>query len=79
MALIAGVRIKPAPARDQEALPGFARICDDAGWQRRTLRAFFTGLKKRQGIEVEALERMRQVAPNKGEAKGSYSIDRVAG
>lgn len=78
MALIASARIKPAPARSQEALPGLAQICDDAGWQRRTLRAFFTGLKKGRGIEVEALERMRQVGSNKGEAKGSYSIDRIA-
>jgi hypothetical protein len=56
-----------------------AQICDATGWQQHTVRGFFAGLKKRQGIEVQVLERVRQVGPNKEGAKGSYSIYRVAG
>jgi hypothetical protein len=32
---------------------------------KHTLRWFFAGLKKRQGITVEIAERIRQVGPNK--------------
>ncbi|WP_233256255.1 DUF3489 domain-containing protein [Falsiroseomonas bella] len=56
-----------------------AQICEATGWQGHTVRGFFAGLKKRQGIEVQVLERVRQVGPNKEGAKGSYSIYRVAG
>ncbi|WP_270933575.1 DUF3489 domain-containing protein, partial [Falsiroseomonas oryzae] len=55
-----------------------AQICEATGWQQHTVRGFFAGLKKRQGIEVKVLERIRQVGPNKEGAKGSYSIYRVA-
>jgi len=55
-----------------------AQICEATGWQQHTVRGFFAGLKKRQGIEVQVLERVRQVGPNKEGAKGSYSIYRVA-
>jgi hypothetical protein len=51
-----------------------AQICEATGWQQHTIRGFFAGLKKRQGIEVKVLERIRQVGPNKEGAKGSYSI-----
>ena len=54
-----------------------AQICKAAGWQQHTVRGFFAGLKKRQGIEVQALERVRMVGPNKEGAKGSYNIYRV--
>ncbi len=54
-----------------------AQICEATGWQQHTVRGFFAGLKKRQGIEVQVLERVRQVGPNKDGAKGSYSIYRV--
>jgi hypothetical protein len=56
-----------------------AQICEATAWQQHTVRGFFAGLKKRQGIEVKVLERIRQVGPNKEGAKGSYSIYRVAG
>jgi hypothetical protein len=42
-----------------------AQICEATGWQQHTVRGFFAGLKKRQGIEVQVLERIRQVGPNK--------------
>ena len=38
------------------------------------MRGFCVGLKKRQEIEVEVLERVRQVGPNKEGARGSYSV-----
>ncbi|WP_372623427.1 DUF3489 domain-containing protein [Falsiroseomonas sp.] len=55
-----------------------AQICEATGWQQHTVRGFFAGLKKRQGITVEVLERVRQVGPNKEGARGSYSIYRIA-
>ncbi|MCX8040644.1 MAG: DUF3489 domain-containing protein [Planctomycetota bacterium] len=51
-----------------------AQICEATGWQQDTVRGFFAGLKKRQGIEVQVLERVRQVGPNKEGARGSYTI-----
>ena len=48
------------------------------GWAQHTVRGFFAGLKKRQGITVEIAERIRQVGPNKQGAKGSYTVYRVA-
>jgi hypothetical protein len=56
-----------------------AQIMDATGWQQHTVRGFFAGLKKRQGIAVEVMERVRQVGPGKEGAKGSYSVYRVAG
>jgi hypothetical protein len=56
-----------------------AQICEATGWQQQTVRGFFAGLKKRQGIAVEVLERVRQVGPNKEGARGSFTIYRVAG
>ncbi len=47
------------------------------GWQGRPVRGFFAGLKKRQGIAVEVMERVRQVGPDKQGARGSYSICRI--
>ncbi len=54
------------------------QIMDATGWQPQTVRGFLAGLKKRQGIEVEAAERVRQVGSNKQGAKGSYSVYRIA-
>ncbi|MBR0683280.1 DUF3489 domain-containing protein [Roseomonas eburnea] len=51
-----------------------AQICEATGWQQHTVRGFFAGLKKRQGIEVQVLERVRQVGPNKEGSKGSFTI-----
>ncbi|WP_240790067.1 DUF3489 domain-containing protein [Roseomonas sp. HF4] len=51
-----------------------AQICEATGWQGHTVRGFFAGLKKRQGIEVQVLERVRQVGPNREGARGSYTV-----
>ncbi|MBX6741923.1 MAG: DUF3489 domain-containing protein [Acetobacteraceae bacterium] len=56
-----------------------AQIAEATGWAPHTVRGFFAGLKKRQGIVVEVLERVRQVGPNKEGARGSYTIYKVAG
>jgi hypothetical protein len=55
-----------------------AQIAEITGWQAHTVRGFFAGLRKRQGITVEVLERVRQVGPGTHGAKGSYSIYRIA-
>jgi hypothetical protein len=55
-----------------------AQIMEATGWQQHTVRGFFAGLKKRQGIEVQVLERVRQVGPNKTGAKGSFTIYALA-
>ena len=54
------------------------RVAEATGWAQHTVRGFFAGLKKRQGITVEIAERIRQVGPNKQGAKGSYTVYRVA-
>jgi hypothetical protein len=51
-----------------------AQIAEATGWAPHTVRGFFAGLKRRQGIEVQVLERVRQVGPNKDGAKGSFTI-----
>ncbi|PWS34497.1 hypothetical protein DFH01_25790 [Falsiroseomonas bella] len=56
-----------------------AQICEATGWQQHTVRGFFAGLKKRQGITVVAAERIRQVGPNKEGARGSYTIYKIEG
>jgi hypothetical protein len=55
-----------------------AQIAEATGWQAHTVRGFFAGLTKRHGITVEAMERIRQVGPNRDGAKGSYTIYRIA-
>jgi predicted transcriptional regulator len=55
-----------------------AQIAEATGWAQHTVRGFFAGLKKRQGITVEIAERIRQVGSNKQGAKGSYTVYRVA-
>jgi hypothetical protein len=54
-----------------------AQIAEATGWQPHMVRGFFAGLKRR-GIEVSALERVRQIGPNKQGAKGSYTVYRIA-
>lgn len=82
-----GASRKPREGTKQEAVLALlrreegatiAQICEATGWQGHTVRGFFAGLKKRQGIEVQLLERVRQVGPNKEGARGSYSIYRIA-
>ena len=55
-----------------------AQVAEATGWQQHTVRGFFAGLKKRQGIAVTVQERVRQVGPGKDGAKGSYSVYRIA-
>jgi hypothetical protein len=83
----AGAPRKPREGTKQEAVLALlrrqegatiAQICDATGWQGHTVRGFFAGLKKRQGIEVGVLERVRQVGPGKEGAKGSYTVYHVA-
>ncbi len=55
-----------------------AQITAATNWQSHTARGFLAGLKKK-GIQVDVLDRVRQVGPNKDGAKGSFSIYKVAG
>ena len=55
-----------------------AQIAEATGWLPHTVRRFVASLRKRQGITVEAMERVRQVGPDKQGAKGSYSVYRIA-
>ena len=57
-----------APARGGDGRPGRR----GHGLGRDTVRGFFAGLKK--GHDVQVLERVRMVGPNKEGAKGSYTI-----
>lgn len=54
-----------------------AQIAEVTAWQFHTVRGFLAGLKKK-GIQIDVLERVRQVGPNKPGAKGSYSVYRMA-
>ncbi len=62
--------------RDEGAT--IAQIMEATSWQSHTVRGFLAGLKKK-GIQVDVLDRVRQVGPNKEGARGSYSIYRIAG
>jgi hypothetical protein len=53
------------------------QVMEATGWAQHTVRGFFAGLKKK-GHAVTALERVRQVGPNKQGAKGSYTIYQIA-
>ena len=55
-----------------------AQIMEATGWQQHTVRGLFAGLKKRQGISVTVLERVRQVGPGAQGSRGSHSIYTVA-
>ena len=81
-----GAPRKPREGTKQEVVLAMLRRPEGAtvaqsdeatGWAQHTVRGFFAGLKKRQGITVEIAERIRQVGPNKQGAKGSYTVYRV--
>jgi hypothetical protein len=78
-----GASRKPREGTKQEQVLAMLRrpegatvtqIAEATGWAQHTVRGFFAGLKKRQGIEVQVLERVRQVGPNKEGARGSYTV-----
>jgi hypothetical protein len=54
-----------------------AQVIELTGWAPHTVRGFLAGLK-RKAINVEVLERVRQVGTRKQGAKGSYSVYRIA-
>lgn len=83
-----GAPRKPREGTKQEAVLAMlrrpegatiAQIAEAMAWEQHTVRGFFAGLKKRQGITVVAAERIRQVGPNKQGARGSFTIYRVEG
>ncbi len=55
-----------------------AQIAEATGWQAQTARGFFAGLRRRQGIAVEAGERVRQIGQGNEVAKGSDTVYRIA-
>ena len=55
-----------------------AQITEATAWQSHTARGFLAGLKKK-GIQVDVLERVRQVGSNKEGARGSYTVYRITG
>ena len=52
-----------------------AQVVEATGCARHTVHGFFAGLKK-QGIQIDVLERVRQVGAGQG-AKGSYTVYRA--
>jgi len=53
------------------------QIAEAMGWAPHTVRGYLAGLAKK-GFNVDVLERVRQVGPNKVGAKGSYTVYRLA-
>lgn len=81
----AGVPRTPRTGTKQEAVLALlrrpegttiAQITEATEWQSHTARGFLAGLKKK-GVQVDVLERVRQVGPGKGGARGSYSVYKV--
>ena len=68
-ALRAATYLAVSPAESRTV----AQIAEATGWAAHTVRGFFAGLKKK-GHEVQVLERVRMVGPNKEGAKGSYTV-----
>ena len=55
-----------------------AQIMETTSWQSHTARGFLAGLKKK-GVQVDVLERVRQVGSGNNGARGPYTIYRVTG
>ena len=82
---VTGAPRKPREGTKQEHVLALLRrpegasgpaIAETTGWASHTVRGFLAGLKKK-GVQVETLERVRQVGPNKQGAKGSYTVYRI--
>jgi hypothetical protein len=54
-----------------------AQIAGEMDWAPHTVRGFFAGIKKRRGVAVTAVERVRQAGPTKEGAKGNYTTYRI--
>ena len=52
-------------------------VTEVTGWARHTVHGFLAGLKKK-GMQIEVLDRVRQIGPGKQGAAGSYTVYRVA-
>jgi predicted ArsR family transcriptional regulator len=65
-----------AMLRRREGASG-PQIAEAMGWASHTVRGFLAGLAKK-GIQVEVLERVRQIDSDNRGAKGSYTVYRVA-
>lgn len=61
--------------RREEGATG-AQIAEATGWAGNTVRGFLAGLKAK-GHQVEVLDRVRMVGPNKAGAKGSFTTYRI--
>jgi hypothetical protein len=53
------------------------QIAEAMGWAPHTVRGFLASLAKK-GVQVDVLERVRQVGPNRTGATGSYTVYHVA-
>jgi hypothetical protein len=53
------------------------QIAEAMGWAPHTVRGFLASLAKK-GVQVDVLERIRQIGPNRTGAKGSYTVYHVA-
>jgi biotin operon repressor len=53
------------------------QIAEATGWASHTVRGFLAGLAKK-GIQVEVLERVRQIDSDNRGTKGSYTVYRIA-
>ena len=54
-----------------------AQVAEATEWAPHTVRGFFAGLKKK-GIQLETLERVRVIGPDRQGAKGSYTIYHIS-
>jgi biotin operon repressor len=61
--------------RDQGA--SGPQIAEAMGWAPHTVRGFLASLA-RKGIKVDVLEHVRQVGPNRGGTKSSFTVYHVA-
>ncbi|WP_218128097.1 DUF3489 domain-containing protein [Belnapia rosea] len=81
----AGQRKPREGAKQQQVLAMLRRpegatvvqIAEATGWQAHTVRGFFAGLKRRQGIAARLLSGSGRSVPARKGAKGSYTVYRI--